>query len=221
MATWWTRPSQRRLFSSVSIDEDNHGRWMSSVVLSGSKVHLLGYVRSLWQFMDMGTKYTMQDLARDSGEYLSALHNLRSLTLVNTMIEHISEDQLHTCFSAFRQTLTSLFLDTFATSLSAFVTLIDHFPNIATLRIDWLEVEPDEGPVPSLSRPLRGKLHLHDVQDDCLEFFNRFDKLDLEYEELVIGYSPSTLAEEPLEHALQMGAGTVKILRLTDELQRE
>ena len=31
-----------------------------------------------------------------------------------------------------------------------------------------------------------GKLRVYGFQDNCLEFFDRFSKLDLEYEELVI-----------------------------------
>ena len=47
VATWWTGPSQRRLFSSVKIHPNNYKRWMNGVVLSKSKAHLLGHVRSL------------------------------------------------------------------------------------------------------------------------------------------------------------------------------
>ena len=135
VATWWTGPSQRHLFSSVTIHERNYERWMNYVVLSGSEDHLLEYVRSLWHGRrpGLGIKYRMRDLAQDSGEYLSALRNLRTLTLSNITVEHISEREFCTCFSTFRGSLTRLSLDTFATSFSAFVTLIDYFPNITML----------------------------------------------------------------------------------------
>ena len=222
VATWWTGPSQRRLFSSVRIDDRNSERWMNGVVLSGSKTHLLQYVRSLWHSRShIGTMYQMRDLAQDSGEYFSALRNLRTLTLFNTRVEKIDEDQFHTCFSAFRETLTYLSLDSFTTSFSAFVTLLDYFPNITTLQIRSFTLEPDEGPVPPLSRPLRGKVHIHRIQSSSLEFLNQFSKLDLEYEELIID-SPSFFMDAKfVESALKISANTVKFLRLTAALYCE
>ena len=170
VATWWTGPSQRRLFSSVQIHEGNYKRWMKGVVASGSKAHLMGYVRSLWPSHGPGRciKYRMRDLPQDSGKYLSALCNLRSLTLSNTVIEHIGED-LRTCFSAFRETLTYLSLTNSATSFSAFMTLVDYFPNIETLELRLFVLRPDEEPVPSLSRPFGGKLHIHGLLVRSLE----------------------------------------------------
>ena len=47
IATRWTGPSQRRLFSSVEIYDRNYERWMNGVVLSRSKARLLKHVRSL------------------------------------------------------------------------------------------------------------------------------------------------------------------------------
>ena len=220
VATWWVRPSQRCLFSSVEIYGSNHKRWMKGVVLPGSKAHLLEHVRSLRY--SRNPNYRMQDLAKDSGEYLSALRNLRSLTFFAIKVEHIGEDQLHACFSAFRETLTYLSLESFATSFSAFVTLVDYFPNITTLRLCSFVLEPDEGLVPSLSRPLRGKLHLRDLGADFLKFFDQFTKLDMEYEELVVGSSSLSLTETKLlEAALQICTNTVRSLRLTDAFLRE
>ena len=193
---------------------------MNGVVASGSKAHLLGYVRSLrhCRGRSLKTKYRMRDLAHDSGEYLLALCNTRSLTLLNTRVEHISEDEFRICFSAFRQTLTLLSLGSFATSFSAFVTLVDYFPNIATLELGSIALEPDEGPVPPLSRPLRGKLYVYKLHANSLEFFYQFTKLDLEYEELVIGPVAET---KLLQGILRISAGTVKFLRLDAGFHRE
>ena len=118
VATWWTGPSQRRLFSSVDIHERNYEQWMGGVVLFRSNAPLLGHVRSLSH--SRGPYYEMRHLPRDSGDYLSALHNLRSLKLRYIRVEHISGDEFRTCFSAFRESLTCLFLDNFATSFSLF-----------------------------------------------------------------------------------------------------
>ena len=220
VATWWTGPSQRRLFSSVKIHPNNYKRWMNGVVLSKSKAHLLGHVRSL---SDIGG-YEIRILARFCGEYLSALQNLDNLWLYTTTIEHIGENEFHTCFSAFRETLTNLSLYGFATSFSAFVTLIDYFPNITTLQLHSFDLKPDKRPVPSLSRPLRGKLELSfDYRKaNSHEFVNRFAELELEYEELVI-VSPSSIRRETeiLQSALRVSTSTVKFLKVTAELERE
>ena len=222
VATWWTGPSQRRLFSSVEICEGNYQRWMNSVVLPRPKAHLLGYVRSLWHSRGTRTKpkYRMRELAQDSGEYLSALCGVRSLTLYYSGIEHTSKD-FRICFSAFRDSLTYLSLEIFSTSFSAFVALVDYFPNITSLQLRSLELEPEEGSVSSLSRPLRGKIRVQEVGTEDLEFFNRFAELDLEYEEMVIGSTRLSMEEQFLESALRISASTLKFLRLTAELPCE
>ena len=225
VATWWTGPSQRCLFSSVSIHEWDYSRWMRSVVISGPKDHLLGYVRSLWHGRrpGPGIRYRMRDLAQDSWEYLSALRNLQNLTLFNIRIEHINRARFHTCFSAFRETLTSLSLDTFATSFGAFVALVDYFPNIKTLQLRSFELEDDERPVPRLSRPLRGKLQVNHVRAGFSGFLNRFARLKTEYEELevdTLSLSTSTEAKF-VECAFRISPRTIKVLRLTEELRCE
>ena len=223
VATSWTAPSQRRLFSSVLIREDKYQRWMNGVVLSASKARLLGYVRSLWHCSGVyvGVKFPMQSLPRLSGKYLPALRNLQALTLYNIKIEHINEEGFHTCFSAFRETLTYLSLETFATSFSAFVTLVDYFPNLRTLQLRALELEPDGGPVPPLSRPLRGELHFYEIEPWYLEFLGQFSKLDLQYEELVIGCTFVSVEARFLGSALQISPNTIKSLRLTGDFGRE
>ena len=219
VATWWTEPSRRRLFSSVEIHENNYKRWTNSVVPSGSKARLLKYVRSLShsRVPDITITYGMRDLAGDSGEYLSALHNLQSLAMSVIRVEYTSGNPFHTCFSAFRETLTCLSLTNFTTSLGAFVALVDYFPNIKTLELCWPGLEPDEGPAPSLSRPLRGKLSIPSIIPNSLEFFDQFAKLDLECEELAI--DPRFILDtEVLECALRISTKTVMFLRMTAEL---
>ena len=89
------------------------------------------------------------------------------------------------------------------------------FPNITTLQLDLVVLEPDEGPTPSLPCPLRGKIRLCEVRADCLEFLDRFAKLGLEYEEPVIG-THSLMETRSLESALRISTRTVKFLRLPD-----
>ena len=214
VATWWTGPSQRRLFSSVVIHDGNYQRWMDGVASSGSKSHLLKYVRSMW--------YRCPTLVAETSYWMQNLHNVHSFDLFGIKIGNISEREYQTCFSAFRETLTNLTLDDFDTSFSAFVTLVDYFPNITTLQLHSFEVKPDEGPVPPLSRPFRGRLCIHCFEDDYVEFFDRLAKLDPQYEELVIGSEfSSDIGTELAESLYQIGANTVKYLRLTADLERE
>ena len=216
VATWWTGPSQRCLFSSIEIDRRNYGRWMDGVVLSGSKAHLLEHVRSLQhgRTSSLGIKYRMRDLAQNAGGYLSDLRNIHTLTLSHIAVEHIGEGEFHTCFSAFRETLTHISFDSFTTSFSAFITLVGYFPNVTALHLRSFILKPDDGPVPPLSRPLQGKLHLYDVSPGNLMFFSRFAKLDLEYEELSIHVLPTLTGNGLVECALRIAPSTVKFLRL-------
>ena len=193
---------------------------MNGVVTPGSKTHLLDHVRSLEHFRVMGCP-PIGDFAWDSEEYFSALRNLRSLTLSSIKVKYVSDDQFYAHFSAFRETLAHLSFSSLIASFSALVALVDYFPNLATLEPHTFILEPEEGPIFSPSRPLRGKkLHIHDTLSNHSESFDRFSESDLEYEELVID-SHVTLETKFLEQALQISAGTVKFLRLAANLRRE
>ena len=88
-----------------------------------------------------------------------------------------------------------------------------------TLSLDWVVLESDEGPVPSLSRPLRGKLCVYEVEPYCSKFLDRFVELDLEYEELLLDcYYLGTLL---MERLLRISPSTVKFLRLVSGFHRE
>jgi len=162
----------------------------------------------------------MRNLPKYSGEYLSALNDIHTLELFEIKIQQISEREFHTCFSAFRETLTHLALEFFDTSFSAFAALVDYFPNMTTLWLGSFDVKPDEGPVPSLSRPLRGRISLGCASSRCAEFFDRLAKLDPEYEELVFE-SGRRVETQLAESFLRLCANTVKYLRLTAKLDRE
>ena len=221
VATWWTGPSQRRLFSSVEVDDWNYEQWMNGVVFSRSKAYLLGYVLSLSRCRGptYGRWGRMEDIPEDSVQYFSALRNLRSLSFFDTAFKHINEERFRPCFSAFRETLTHLSFVSLATSFGAFVTFVNHFPNITSLELSLSVVRPDDGPVPPLSRPLRGKLHVHKTITNCVEFFNRFAMLDPEYEELVIDSSIVFSRTEFVEIALRISPRTVRFLKLIDSLR--
>ena len=209
----------------MSINEDNYQRWLDGVTRSGSKAHLLAHIRSLShrRGRTIEANYPMRGLAEESGEYFSALRDIHSLTLCNIQVEHISEDQFRTCFSAFRETLTHLSLETVTTSIGAFVTLVDYFPNITTLQLRSLVLEHDKKSTPPLSRPFRGNVRVHCFRGDRMEFFDQFVKLDLEYEELVIASRALFIHEkiEFLDTVLQISVGTIRFLRLVTELDCE
>ena len=222
VATWWTGPSQRRLFSSVVVHEKNRQRWMDGVILARSRTRLLGYIRSVryCHGVYVGIRRGMRVLARDYWGYFSALSNLHSLTLFNIEIEYIGEDEFRTCFSKFRETLTYLSIAKFRTSFGAFVTLVDYFPNVRNLHLDAFSLGLKEGPVPNLSRPLRGRVS---ISFPSLDFLDRFTKLDLQYDEVVLDPPGCNYVMETghLERGLRLSTGTAKILRLNSELPRE
>ena len=63
--------------------------------------------------------------------------------------------------------------------------------------------------------------YLREVRASRFEFFSRFTKLDLEYGELVIDASFIFNGRGFVESAFQISTSTVKLLRLTAELNRE
>ena len=221
VATWWTGPSQRRLFSSVTLTHRNYQRWMSGVVLSGSKAHLLGYVRSLEHVIipDNGACYSMRSLQKESGEYLSALYNIRRLSLGGIKAEYIDEAEIHACCSAFRETLTELSLADFVTSFNTFATLVGYFPNVTSLQLSSISLIPDDGPVPSFPRPLRGKIFISSTYTVPRDFIDRLAELDVEYEAVEIECRGGT--KEAVDSVLQLSAGTVKYLKLGTLLRGE
>ena len=188
---------------------------MDSVVSSRSKTNLLGYVHSLVYSLDVnkGTKYPMQNIRQDSEEYLSALHNLHSLSFYNIATKPIDEGGFRACFSGFRETLTKFSLERVASSFSMFVTLVGYFPNINNLRLGSFKLTPDEWLVPSLSRPLRGRLCIHDIGSDGRKFIDRLAGLDLEYSGLVIE-AGDTVRVQVIRSMLQLSASTIRYLRL-------
>jgi hypothetical protein len=147
VATWWTGPSQRRLFSSVSIDDKNYWRWMNGIVLSRSKTYLCRYVRSFKH--SLPPEHPMRNLLKNSRGGLSALYSVHSLALSGLLTEPIGGGAVQACFSAFRETLTDLYLgESCAMSFSTFVTVVGYFPNLTSLQLGFLELKPDEAPVP-------------------------------------------------------------------------
>ena len=130
-----------------------------------------------------------------------------------------SGQEFRTCFSAFRETLAELAIRFFSTSFSAFVALVNYFPNITTLRLGSFSLRHDEEPAPLLSRPLRGKIYIHYThQDQRWDFVDRLAKLEMEYDRLVIE-SRFILRPEVLEGNLRLSPSTVRYLKLASSVQ--
>lgn len=159
----------------------------------------------------------MRDLPQDAGEYLSALRNIRNLSLCDFTIEYIGEEVFHTCFSVFRETLSQLSLFRVAMSLNMFVTLVGYFPNITRLRLGPSKLQLDEGPVPSLPQPLRGEICLYNIDFDSRRFIDRMAGLDMKYDTLIVKSSYSAA----LVSILQLSPNTIKYLSLEIALGRE
>ncbi|KAF9783870.1 hypothetical protein BJ322DRAFT_1067469 [Thelephora terrestris] len=183
VATWWARPSQRRLFSSVSLDDENYLQ-------------------------------RMEDVSRDSGGYLSALHNLRSLTLCNITLLPNGQEEILACFSAFRETLTELSLERISASFSSFVSLVGYFPNITTLRVEFFAWDYYESPVPPLSQPLRGEIYIRFTEIYWWKFIDQFTMLNQKYDRLVLDFGSIVVDAKNLESLLQSSASSVKYLQL-------
>jgi hypothetical protein len=193
VATWWARPSQRRLFSSVSLDDENYLQWMEGVALLILKTHLLRYVRSILLGLYGKADYSTQDISRDSGGYLSALHNLRSLALCNVALLSNGQEEIHTCFSAFRE----------------------------TLRIEIFTCDYFESPVPPLSQPLRGEIYIRFTEIYWWKFIDQFTMLNQKYERLVLDFGSILVDAKNLESLLRSSASSVKYLQLEATLRRE
>jgi hypothetical protein len=90
-------------------------------------------------------------------------------------------------FLAFQNTLFSLSLNRVSLTLSAFVKLVDYFPNLRELYFSESSFTPDYQPTPRFSRPPRGKLHLSTLSvSNTTALSDVLSGLELEYDELEI-----------------------------------
>ena len=132
--------------------------------------------------------------------------NISAASPCSTPGSNTSPGPLPYLFLSILGTLTYFSLVVFNASLSTFETLVDYLPNIRILKLRSFVLEPDEKPVVVFTA--LEKLYVDYIHPDRLEFFNKFAKLELEYEELKVG----SLSSEAvfLESALQIRANTVK-----------
>ena len=144
---------------------------MDSVVLSGFKTRPLEYIRLLrhWRILDTGSVYSMQNLPKDSEEYLSALCNVRCFKLANTRIEHIKTEKNFAVISQDSMKPSPISQSNF---LPRHRRVCDSCQLLTTLQLSSFALKADEGRVPLLSRLLRENTRLRNVQFNCAGFFN-------------------------------------------------
>lgn len=171
VAKSWAHPSRKWLFEDVLITRRIYQRWMDRI--SPGDVKLLRNVRSFMYFLGTSLRdgiapHRIDLLVR----YLPSLSRLERLGLYSP---HLGPDvpQQIGLFSAFQQTLSSLSLADCRTTSNALITIINYFPLLVNLDLQALTYEEDRGPVPQLSRPLRGRLVIADCETTIRVLFDK------------------------------------------------
>lgn len=187
VAKSWSRLCQRRLFKTVDIHPRKLRSWLNKI--SPTNTELLGYVRTL--------TYVGYSLYSGTGEieqpriplhdYFPSFRQLRSFNLSSIRVPLYSEKI--ELFSAFKYTLSTISLSGCCTTKNAFVTLINHFPNLAYLNLRDLDYHKEDEPATPLSRSLFKRLHVTEWSADSLDLLDELAKLGLHFEEVVL---PST-----------------------------
>jgi hypothetical protein len=176
----WIFPSQKRLFESVGIRPGNLQSWLDNI--SPTNVELLGHVRMLsytgYPWETIGPVHlTLRD-------YFPSFRQLRRLTLCFTRTS--SFPQQTELFSAFQHTLSEICLWDCSITRSAFVALINYFPNLTCLHLRSLDSRQDDEPIGPLSRPMFKKLHATPWTMATMDLPDELSKLGLRFEEVVI-----------------------------------
>ena len=153
VAKSWVHPSRRRLFEKIDVQRLIYFRlWVKNI--SPTNVELLQHVRSLsCGIYDAGDPtHDPTDPVNFLRDYSPSLRRLRRLNLFFGRL--VSFTQIGTP-SAFQHSLSHLSLWRSDVKISALVTLVNYFPNLARLDLTDLSCEADDQPTPPLSRPLR------------------------------------------------------------------
>ncbi|KAF9647248.1 hypothetical protein BDM02DRAFT_3117389 [Thelephora ganbajun] len=206
VAKSWVNPTRRRLFRTIEIREMTLQSWLD--IIPPANEELLQHVRSLFYIVNTAAQWTLQqpeyhvDVLRD---YLPSLHQLRHLSLSSM---HISSDiaQQVDIFSAFQHTLSRLSLDYCNITISALITLINHFPSLDCLDLNHPLREVDGEPVSPVSRPLMRELHISGVHGNGFDLLRELSELGPVFDEIVIG---GRLQER--SHILGLILGTVGV----------
>ena len=204
VARSWAHSSQKLLFVSANLTPKTYQKWREEAPPASAEV--LQNVRTLTclRFYFFGI------LDLDS---FRSLHHLQRLTLRE--IVHI-EPNTPNIFLVFQDTLSSLSLDHVSLAWSTFTSLIDYFPNLRELNFGRSSFETGYFPVPSLSRPPRGKLSLSMLPERTFHPLSRqISQLELEYDELeMLDLFDQTGPLSHVEHIISACKKTLERLRV-------
>jgi len=151
VAKLWVYPSRRRIFKAVDVWRNSRLKsWLASI--SPTNVEVLQHVRSLTCSVAgvPDPPNPPPDLLR---RYLPSFDRLERLTFHSGFLPSHTR-QIDT-YSAFQHTLSHLSLHYCGVTVSALVTLVDYFPNLAHLELNNLYYSDGQSRALPFSRPLQ------------------------------------------------------------------
>ena len=213
----WINPCRRHLFKTIEIQDTNLQSLLDSVPPANDG--LFQHVHSLTYIVRVGNISPPLEYPIDTlRDYLPFLHRLQHLSLSSLLLSPRVSQQVD-LFSAFRHTLSWLSLSHCRVTISAFVALINYFPNLDRLDITHIVRWVDAKPVPPLSRQIIGQLHIFELYRTGFGLFDQLSAAGLAFDEIVFGEHPQV----PLlsfERTVGAVGANVKHLRLLKPLQR-
>lgn len=190
VARSWLQPSRRRLFKSVCIHEDQLQSWLNTI--SPANLGVLQHVRSIHY---TGTYYPPHpNTGVDNLYNYASFLRLEAIALSRTCIPSDLDERME-LFLPSQHSLSSLTLVNVTLPWPSFIAFVDYFPNIRNLELGGLSLD-DNDHLPSLSRPLRGKLSFFQMRAGFHPALcRRFCGLKTEYDELVIEFGHSWVSD--------------------------
>ena len=184
VAKSWVYPAQKLLFSSVVLNTSTYLLWRKRIRLN--KTTLLNHVRSLhyWERDPNPPRWSGPPRIDGLIRYLPSFRQLRTLTLSRMSVESDFSQQVK-IFSVFQHTLSSLSIRLVSLPRSAFIALVDFFPNLKNLEICNPHFCEDDQQPTTLSRPLRGGLHIAGFMLEALvTFSDQLLRMQVAYDKL-------------------------------------
>jgi len=213
VAKSWVYPSRRRLFDTIHIWGDADLKsWLDTI--SPTNVRVLQHVRSLQcQIADPPESPRPSiDLLRD---YSPSFRRLKYLTLYTGFLPPSTQIS---SYSAFQHTLSDLSLYRCTATANGIVTLVNYFPNLASLDLGELCDGVGGQPAPSFSRPIQKLFATDFYTDDSLGFLDRLMGLRPQCEDIII-YKYQSLCPSLAQHVVNGVEACMKRLCLLSALR--
>jgi hypothetical protein len=191
----WTYPCQKHLFESI-LCRSRKGLELWLDVVSGKGARLLKHVRKLTcKFQEFGTFF-------DSRFLLPELEQLRHFEFTMGVIWLAPRD-VEVFFASFKHSLSAITLAMCGISKATLVTLIQHFPRLQYLSLQWVEEIRCNEESPCVSSPPLKKLFVYDDNGDSSGHFmgllKGLSELGLRFEEIVLSENQSFFLRVPVE----------------------